>query len=197
MKIGIFGGSFNPIHQRHEQIACFLLKQHCVDKIIFVPTGEKYSYKSNLCSATDRYEMIKLVTDKYDDMEVSDYELKKSVVYTWKTLDYFAKQNINDDIYFICGSDNLDYIDTWKNSEYILNNYKFLVVNRRGNDIASLLIKYKKYSHNIIDVQMELDDLSSTLVRDKIKNEQEVSSYLDKNVLKYIEKHGLYRKNDD
>lgn len=44
---------------------------------------------------------------------------------------------------------------------------------------------------------MELDDLSSTLVRDKIKNEQEVSSYLDKNVLKYIEKHGLYRKNDD
>ena len=194
MKIGVFGGSFNPIHKRHEQIALFLLNQHYVDKIIFVPTGEKYSYKSNLSSSKDRYEMIKLVTDKYNNMIVSDYELKKSVVYTWETLDYFAKQNINDDIYFICGTDNLDYIDTWKKSDYILNNYKFLVINRKGNDIASLIIKYKKYSHNIIDVPMELDDLSSTLIRDEIRKGEDVSSYLDKSVLKYIEKSKLYRK---
>ncbi len=194
MKIGVFGGSFNPIHKRHEQIALFLLKQHYVDKIVFVPTGEKYSYKSNLSSAKDRYEMLKLVASKYDNMVVSDYELKKSVVYTWETLDYFAKQNINDDIYFICGTDNLDYIDTWKKSDYILNNYKFLVINRSGNDFASLIIKYKKYSHNIIDVPMELDDLSSTLIRDEIRKGVDVSSYLDKNVLKYIEKSKLYRK---
>ncbi len=194
MKIGVFGGSFNPIHKRHEQIALFLLKQHYVDKIVFVPTGEKYSYKSNLCSVKDRYEMLKLVTSKYNNMIVSDYELKKSVVYTWETLDYFAKQNINDDIYFICGTDNLDYIDTWKKSDYILNNYKFLVINRKGNDIASLIIKYKKYSHNIIDVPMELDDLSSTLIRDEIRKGGDVSSYLDKSVLKYIEKSKLYRK---
>lgn len=109
-------------------------------------------------------------------------------------MDYFAKQNINDDIYFICGTDNLDYIDTWKKSDYILNNYKFLVINRSGNDFASLIIKYKKYSHNIIDVPMELDDLSSTLIRDEIRKGGDVSPYLDKNVLKYIEKSKLYRK---
>ena len=63
MKIGIFGGSFNPIHKRHEEMALFLLDGY-VDKIIFVPTGSKYEYKNNLIDNKYRLDMIKLVIDK-------------------------------------------------------------------------------------------------------------------------------------
>ena len=86
MKIGVFGGSFNPIHKRHEEIAKFLLNRY-VDKIIFVPTGCKYEYKNNLIDNKYRLDMIKLVTDKNPNMIVSDYEIKDYVAYTSDTFD--------------------------------------------------------------------------------------------------------------
>ena len=135
MKIGIFGGSFNPPHKMHEDIAHSLKESNLLDKIIFVPTGSKYKYKNNLLPDQNRYDMVKLITDEYEYLDVSDYELKSEVVYTCETLAYFKDKYPKDEIYFICGLDNLSYIDSWKNAEYILNNFKILVIKRNTDDL--------------------------------------------------------------
>ena len=190
MKIGIFGGSFNPIHKRHEEIAKFLLNGY-VDKIIFVPTGCKYEYKNNLIDNKCRLDMIKLVTDKNPNMMVSDYEMKDYVVYTCDTLDYFSNLYPEDEIYFICGSDNLSYIDRWKNGEYLLKNYKFLVVERNTNLINELLIQFFEYKDNIVVVNMDLSDLSSTYIRKNVLD-KDIVKCLDSEVYQYILDNQLY-----
>ena len=92
MKIGIFGGSFNPVHKMHENIAKELIKKGIVDKVIFVPTGSKYKQKNNLLEDKHRYEMLKLIASKYENIEVSDYELKDELVYTYQTLIHFKDE---------------------------------------------------------------------------------------------------------
>ena len=91
MKIGIFGGSFNPPHNMHENIGKELLKRKYLDSIIYVPTGIKYEYKDNLLPNKHRFNMLKLMTAKEKKFSVSDHEFKKNVIYTYETLDYFKK----------------------------------------------------------------------------------------------------------
>lgn len=192
MRIGVFGGSFNPPHKMHEDIANSLKKSDLLDKIIFVPTGSEYKYKNNLLPDQNRYDMVKLITDAYDYLDVSDYELKSEVVYTCETLAYFKDKYPKDEIYFICGLDNLSYIDSWKNAEYILNNFKILVIKRNTDDLESILKKLAKYKDNIIVTDIEKSSLSSTQIRENFTI-QDMSVYLNENVLKYIKDNDLYR----
>ena len=195
MKIGIFGGSFNPPHKMHKDIAIELLNQHYVDKIIFVPTGSKYEYKHNLVDDNKRLDMLRIITNNDSRMVVSDYELKDYVIHTCDTLAYFKKMYPHDSIYFICGADNLSYIDKWSNGYDILSNYKILVINREGNDITDILNKYKLYKGNIIVTSIALNNMSSTNIRSLIKEEkqEELRKYLDKDIIKYIYDNMLYR----
>lgn len=193
MKIGIFGGSFNPPHNMHTDIANYMINRHYVDKIIFVPTGSKYTYKNNLIEEEHRYNMLEILSNKNDNIMVSDYELKSEVVYTIDTLKHFKEEYPNDEICFICGLDNFSYIDKWKNGEEILTNYKIVVINRDGNDLEELLVKYDKYKDNIIISNMEMKDISSTYIRDNIKEIDKVKEYIDEDVLRYIQENNLYR----
>ncbi len=183
MKIGVFGGSFNPPHLMHLNIAKDLLRLKYLDKVIFVPTGNKYS-KDDLIDIKYRIEMLKIMTISYDDMIVSDYENQDRVVYTYETLDYFKKKYLGSEIYFILGADNLKQISNWKNSEYILSNYKLLVINR-GNDKIEV-------KDNVVVTDILNNDISSTFIRNNIDNDDIIKKYLDKNVLEYIRKEKLY-----
>ena len=107
MKIGIFGGTFNPPHKMHLKIALLLIEKNYVDKVIFVPTGNKYDRK-DLNNEIDRLNMVNLMIKDYKSLESSDYELGKERVYTYQTLNYFKELYKNDEIYFICGSDNIN-----------------------------------------------------------------------------------------
>ena len=193
MKIGIFGGSFNPPHKMHEEIALTLIEKHYVDKVIFVPTGSKYKYKNNLLSDKVRFEMLKLMCRDNNNLEVSDYELKDNVVYTYETLNYFKNKYKNDEIYFICGTDNLSYIDKWKEGEDILSNNKLLVIKRDTFDINTLLEKYKDYKDNIIVTDIKENEISSTKIREMIYNNKRVNDYLDEKVYLYIRDNDLYK----
>ena len=193
MRIGIFGGSFNPIHKMHYDICRYLINQHYVDKIIIVPTGSEYKYKDNLVKDTDRYNMIKLVCDKDDRLEVSDYEFKDHVVYTIDTLEHFKDLYKEDEIYFICGADNLSYMDKWMRGIELLSVYNKLVINRRMNNIDEILEKFKEYKDKITVVPMEMNDISSTEIRNKISRGEDVSLYLDEDVIKYIKDNNLYK----
>ena len=194
MKIGIFGGSFNPPHKMHKEIAIELIKKHYVDKVIFVPTGSKYKYKNNLLSDKVRLNMLELMCKDTNNLEVSDFELKDDVVYTYLTLNYFKNKYKDDEIYFIWGTDNLSYIDKWKRGEYILSNNKILVIKRNTDDINALLDKYKDYKDNIIVTDIKENEISSTKIREMIYNNKRVKNYLDNKVLDYIIRNKLYCK---
>ena len=192
MRIGILGGSFNPPHKMHFNMGLDLLEKNYVDKIIYVPTGSKYKYKNNLVQDEHRFKMLELMIKNDDRFEVSDFELKDYVVYTCDTLKYFQENYPNDEIYFVCGADNLSYVDEWKNGIYLLSNYKFLVIKRYTDDIEEILKRFSKYKDNIIVTDVNPNSLSSTEIRNKIKNCEGVLDYLDDDVYNYLYENKLY-----
>lgn len=195
MRIGIYGGSFNPPHNMHLKMATELIRQNLVDKVIFVPTGSKYP-KFGLASDMDRFEMIKLMIDGNPNLEVSDYELKESQIYTYKTLDYFKNYYPNCEIYFILGSDLLKDFKTWRNYEYILANFKILVTLRdtdKKEDLEKIELPNRE---NIVYTNIKLSSLSSTEIREKVEKDNIafLKQNLDSEVLSYIRKNNLYRE---
>ena len=192
MRIGVFGGSFNPIHKYHEEIATHLINNKYLDKVIFVPTGSKYHYKNNLISDSKRLDMLKLVVDKYPEFEVDNYELKDHEVHTCETLKYLKEENPEDEIVFICGTDNLTYIDSWQDGLSLLENYKFLIIKRDTDEIGEILNIYHKYLDNIKVVDMDQNPLSSTYIRNNISL-PEIKQHLDIDVYNYIIENNLYR----
>lgn len=191
MRLGIFGGSFNPPHNVHKNIALKLIDNKYLDKVIYVPTGDKYK-KDGLVSAQDRYNMVEIMIKDNPNLLISDYELKNVLTRTFETLDYFKGKYPNDDIYFICGTDNLKQIETWKNYEYILYTYKLLVIKRNGDYIEPLLNKYNMYKKNIIITNIKEENLSSTLIRNYLKDDKVDSGLIEQKVLKYIREKNLY-----
>lgn len=193
MKIGIFGGSFNPPHNMHKNIAKELIEKGYLDKVIFVPTGMKYEYKNNLLNDKIRVKMLSLMIKDEKDMKISKYELKNKTVYTYETLNYFKKKYKNDEIYFICGTDNLTYMDTWAKGIDILENYKILVIKRDTDDINEIIKRLKKYQKNIIITDIIPNNISSTKIRNMIKDENKnINDYLDLSVLNYIKRKKIY-----
>ena len=196
MKIGIFGGSFNPPHKMHKKIAKTLIKKGYVDKVIFVPTGMKYEYKTNLISNENRVEMLSLMIEKEKNMMISKYELQQKPIYTYETLKHFKKRYKDDEIYFICGTDNLSYIDKWKHGKDILKNYKLLVIKRRTNEIEPILEKYRQYRQNIIVTKIKEKTISSTKIRTYLKQNNNLKAriYIDRKIYNYIKENNLYEE---
>lgn len=193
MKIGIFGGSFNPPHKMHLKIVEELLNEKILDKVIIVPTGLHYSYKNNLVSNEHRYNMLKLMTKHNDKIEISDFEFKDEEIHSFDTLEYYKNIYKNDTLYFVCGLDNISYVDKWYKGEYLLNNYKFLVVTRDTNNLDEILLKYEKNKDNIIITNIESNTISSSYIRDELKNKNyNLNNYLDQKVIDYIKENNLY-----
>lgn len=188
MRIGIYGGSFNPPHKMHEFIGFQLLQRKYIDKIIYVPTGDKYN-KNGLINSMHRLKMLEIMTKNYSMMSVSDFEVKSELMYTYQTLDYFKNVYPNDEICFVCGSDNLIDIKLWKKYKYILDNYKILVIKRNNDDIDNIL---KELNSNVIIIDINSENISSTEIRNDLKNGKE-NLNVTINVLKYIKVNGLYR----
>lgn len=185
MKIGIFGGSFNPPHIMHKKVALELIEKKYVDRVIFVPTGNKYE-KNDLVLDFHRYKMLELICE--NNLSVSDYEMREGLKYTYQTLDYFQGLYPYDEIYFILGYDNLAYFDQWKNYAYILQNYFLLVVARGENQTFE---QFSAYKEHLIFTTIEKMAVSSSEIRKQLK-ERRFSDKIDVKVLNYILKHDLY-----
>ena len=189
-RIAIYPGSFNPIHNVHLDMAKRVIRDDIVDEVVIVPAGDGYN-KKGLASGNHRYEMIKKVVEKESNISVSDIEIINNKLYTYETLDYFRKLNDNSELYLVMGSDNLMEFNTWKEYEYILNNYILIVFLRNGQSKDD----FKEYhKDNVIFIEYDFD-VSSTEIRNNIKKEnfQNVKGEIDEDVLKYIEKFKLYQ----
>ena len=195
--IAIFGGSFNPPINSHVFLAKQIIeKLENIEKIIFVPVSTKYN-KKGLLEDKHRYNMLKIICDKEQDLEVSNIEMNsKKQLYTIETLNYFKEQYNNNEIYFIMGTDNLKELETWKTPEKILKSYKIIVLERENDNLEEIINNnnfFKNNKNSIIKINgIERINLSSTMIREKIKKGESIEKFIDKDVLKYIEKNELY-----
>lgn len=193
MRIGIFGGCFNPPHQMHTQIAEDLVKKKYVDKVIFVPTGNSYQKKS-LVAFEHRIKMLKQICGGKEYLMVSDYECRGNLVYTYQTLNHFKNLYPEDEICFICGTDNFNELDSWREYQYILKQFTLIVLKRGGDDISKISLKYRRYNPKVIVADIAENFISSTYIREKIKKNKldEIRQYIDSKVIDYIVHNQLY-----
>lgn len=202
IKIGIMGGTFDPIHYAHLATAEFIRDKYRLDKILFIPSGNPPHKLSNVTNKYDRYKMVTLATMNNDDFIVSDLEIKKNEkTYTIDTLRYLKGKYKNIDIYFITGADAICDIETWKN---VSENFKlatFIAATRPGISLLRAQKKIekltKKYNANIISVYVPSLDISSTYIRNQLKENRSVRYLVPEDVEKYIYNNKLYKDGDE
>ncbi|MDE6945975.1 MAG: nicotinate (nicotinamide) nucleotide adenylyltransferase [Anaeroplasmataceae bacterium] len=195
MKIGIYGGSFNPCHLMHKEIVFTLLEKKYFDRIIILPTGNFYK-KSNLLKGEERIKMLELMFSSHPKVIISDYEFKNNLICTYRSLDYFQNLYKGDQLFFIIGSDNLLNFHLWKRYEYILDQYNLLVIQRKDVDVTEPLKSYQNYKGTIELVDLNLTGIQSSDIRKHIyEGEYELAkSSLDLPVYDYIMAKGFYSK---
>ncbi len=198
MKIAIFGGSFNPIHNAHIKLAKRFVDEIALDKVIFVPTFiTPLKDNSSVIDSTHRLKMCELALSQYDDFEVSDIEIKRQgLSYSSDTIAYFKEIYKEDEIYFIMGADMFLTLENWHDFQYIFKSVTVLTAPRNDCGFEKLrkkLDEYKKYNCKAYITEEYIEDLSSTFLRDMLKNSRDVSDYLSHDVISYIKKHNLYR----
>ena len=181
---GLFVGSFNPITKAHIEI-CLKLKDR-FKKIVLVPVSSK---DKELIDINSRINMLTILKNKYNFLEIDDV-MKKYSYLNYRIIDLL--KNKYGDINIIMGSDLLEKLEYFENYEYLLDNYQFTIISRNNIDVEKLIMnKYSNYQDKfkIIDYQ---SNISSTLVKEKIRNREDVSDLLDIDILDYIKKNDLY-----
>ncbi|VYU23678.1 nicotinate-nucleotide adenylyltransferase [Clostridium tertium] len=196
MKIGIIGGTFNPIHLAHLYIAYEAKHQLELDKIIFIPAGSPPHKKDkDILEASLRYDMVYEAIKNYEDFEISDYEIeKRGLSYTFETLEHF--KNNDNELYFITGADCLMDIEKWKYPDKIFKLCNFVVFNRAGYSKKNLRIQkekiQQKFNTNITFLDIIDLEISSSIIRDRIKEGKKIDFFVPKEVLDYIIANNLY-----
>ena len=189
MRIAIYGGSFNPMHIGHEKIVDYVLNNLNMDKIIIIPVGIPSHRENNLEESDTRLKICKEIFKGNKKIEVSDIEIKsEGKSYTYDTLlklmDLYGE---NNEFFEIIGEDSLKSLKTWKNYEELLKICKFIVF-RRKDDKNIQIDKEFLNNKNIIILENEYYDMSSTEIRNMIKNNEDISAFVNKKVKKLIEK---------
>ncbi len=202
-KIGILGGTFDPIHNGHLQLAESAYNEFGLEKVIFIPTGVSYM-KSGVSQAHHRYEMCSLAISSFPYFEIDDEEIKREGnTYTFETLRYLNSKYPDAEICFIIGLDTLYSIETWKNIKEVFHNCTFLCANRLSRHSANeILLRIqeleKKYSAKIKVLNMDVYPISSTEIRNAYNNvdQESVLCYLPDLVSKYISENHLYSQTE-
>lgn len=197
-RYAFFGGSFNPPSLAHKSCAVSIIDEMKLDKLFFVPVGDKYQ-KDELISEKHRYNMLKLMCKDNKKLGVYDVELNKNI--NFKAIDIFKiiKNNFNDDeIYFVMGADNFINILSWKNSDELIKDYKYILLNRDDINLENEIMLndklYKNKDNFYISNEFRKMSISSSDIRKEIRSRNSglINKLVDEKVLEYIEKNELY-----
>ena len=190
-QIGIFSGSFNPIHMGHVMLANYITEFSYVDEVWFVVTPHNpLKQVEGLADEKSRLEMCRIAVEGMDKLRASDIEFTMpKPSYTIDTLDRLKEEHPELDFTLIVGADNWSSFHLWRQYERIIEENKILIYPRLGEE---LLID-KKYSHNVRPCNAPILQISSTFIRSSIKDGKCMSSFLPSGVYDYIVTHKLYR----
>lgn len=215
IKTGIFGGSFNPVHIGHLRAAEEVREQLSLDKVLFIPSSvHPIKKERNIPDGKTRLKMLQLAVSGNAGFEVSDIELKrKGVSYTVDTLKQLKKENRNEELYFIVGTENLAKIDEWKDYKDLFNLAHFAVIARPGfiyKNIRDIIpgclrsdINFSKdkeglkvFKHTrgkeVIFLKIRGISISSTTLRKMIQKKRSIKYFVPDKLNNYIIKNNLY-----
>ncbi len=197
LKTAILGGTFNPPHIAHINIAKYVYSQLSYQRIIFIPSYiSPHKEPINNISIEDRYNMTTLAIKDYSQFSIEDYEInKKSVSYTINTIEHIYKtyEDIEDRLTLIIGSDLIADFDKWHKAKDIADKVDIIAISRTNADKIED-INIEKYKMKLLYI--DYMNISSTIIRKKIYSNDDVAkNMLDKKVYDYIKKHNLYNQN--
>ncbi len=188
MKIGILGGTFNPIHIGHLILAEEAREKLRLDKVIFVPAClPPHKDNADIAPARARFEMVKLAIRGNKSFGVSDTEIRRDGrSYTIDTLKEFKRLYPGDELFFLIGSDLLKYLEEWKELSDIVKIIKFVAATRPGYPL-------EKIPAYITTLPIRAVDVSGFEIRQAISSGRSFRYLVPEAVLRYINKKGLYR----
>lgn len=198
MKKGILGGTFDPIHNGHLNIAYEAAERLKLDKIVFIPTGNPPHKRGKaITDSSIRYRMVEKAIKDESIFEIDNYEIhKKGLSFTYETLEYLTEKEPYTEWYFISGADCLIEMETWNNVKRIMELCRLVVFNRPGYSSSEIekqreLIG-KKYNKDIIFLDLPLMDISASYIRKKVKENNNITYLVPCSVSRYIKELRLY-----
>lgn len=199
-RIGILGGTFNPIHYGHLFMAEYAREACSLDKVLFIPTGVSYMKKAaDILPGEERMRMLELSIESNPYFEVSDIELKrKGNTYTFETLESLKSQYPASELFFIVGADCLFTIENWYKPERIFANCTLLAAGRNHAAREALEEKKKqlekKFQAHIILLDFPTMDISSTTIRENMYSGKSIRYMVQEKVYDYIYRNGFYQR---
>lgn len=199
MKIGVLGGTFDPVHLGHIMMAEEARKSLGLSEVLLVPAGQPMTRsKESLAPAEHRLQMLRLAAAESPHLKVSALEIDRpGPSYTVDTLDELRKQyGVEDEIYFILGWDSLAQLPIWREPARIINMCLLVAIPRPGWPRPSLKTLEKDIpgiSKKVIFLEKPNVDISATDIREKVARGEPISRFVPRQVANYIKKQGLYK----
>ena len=197
MKIGIYGGSFDPVHNDHVSICLKFKNELALDKVLVFPAYQSPFKKGHFTAGNHRKKMVELAFKDYPFIEVSDFELNsEGVSYTYLTISHVKDLYPNAQLYLLIGYDSLKGFLNWKNVDYILSNVKLAVADRGGCDFDEQKEVFKQTTGYDFYAIKNYGTVSSTHVRELLKLGVISNEVVSQAVCDYIKENDLYPANE-
>ena len=203
-KIGIMGGTFDPVHIGHMVMASFAADEFCLDKVVFIPNGNP-PHKRAFGDKMYRFDMTRLAVSDDERFSVSDFEIsKESYSYAVDTVSHFAENG--DKIYFIIGADSFYDLTTWHDFKNLVKKCAFIAFDRKSsggknikheNIVSDIENFNKKYGAEVYYAKMPFIDVSSTMIRQRVSEGKSIKYLTCESVEKYIYQHNLYSEKEE
>lgn len=201
-KVGIMGGTFNPIHIGHLILAEAAYEAYNLDEVLFVPSGHSYMKdQSEILDAKKRVHMTGLAIEDNPHFALSTIEIDRDGnSYSYETLETLRKQNPNTEYYFIVGADTLFALETWKHPEILLPSCTILAAVRDGVSMEKMQKQAdyleEKFGGSIKLLPTSNIEISATDIRKRLFENRDAKYIVPDAVLQFIHKNGLYKKNE-
>ena len=197
-KIGLMGGTFDPVHYGHIELAVSAKEELDLDRVIMIPAYiQPFKRDRYITPDEQRLNMLELSISREDGLEISTWEIDKGgISYTYDTLTYFRSLYTDSEITFIMGSDSLLKIEGWYKGIDLLKSCSFAVGTRPSDDdqiiIDTIANLHHKYGTKIYKVKNKMLPINSTMIREKIEREEPISGLVVPEVENYIYENKLY-----
>jgi nicotinate-nucleotide adenylyltransferase len=184
MRIGIYGGTFNPVHHGHLILARQALEEFKLDRLVFVPAAESpFKIQNHSAPAGDRLAMLRLATAGEDRFSVDPLEIERGgISYSIDTVKLFRNRDPGAELFFLVGEDNADRLTEWHRFEELKKLVYFVVLSRSED--------FQSPEYPVVQRRIEI---SSTEIRNRVANQESITYLVPESVKHYIEQHQLYQ----